>query len=111
MCVVLTLGNVMCHKPVEWSWLLVSMAFPASSTLYVLASSKMLYPASHSWPSDGREQLLRAGTMWALRAAGRSIGRSISATWVDSIVAPLGILILMGFRVRRLLSTGHKRLT
>jgi hypothetical protein len=49
--------------------------------------------------------------MWALRAAGRSIGRSISATWVDSIVAPLGISTLMGFWVRRLLSTGHERLT
>jgi hypothetical protein len=87
------------------------MASPASSTLNVLASSKMLYPASHSWPSDSREQLSRAGTMWALRAAGRSIGRSISAIWVDLIVAPLEILIFMGFRVRRLLSTGHERLT
>jgi hypothetical protein len=111
MCVVLALGNVMCHMPVEWSRLPVSMALLASSTLYVLPSSKMLHPASHSWPSDSREQLSRAGTMWALRAAGRSIGRSISVTWVDSIVAPLGILILMGFRVRRLLSTGHERLT
>jgi hypothetical protein len=55
--------------------------------------------------------LSRAGTMWALRAAGPSIGRSISATWVDSIVATLGILILMGFQVKRLLSTGHERLT
>jgi hypothetical protein len=111
MCVVLALGNVMCHMPVEWSRLPVSMALLASSTLYVLPSSKMLHPASHSWPSDSREQLSRAGTMWALRAAGRSIGRSISVTWVDSIVAPLGILILMGFRVRHLLSTGHERLT
>jgi hypothetical protein len=110
MCVVLALGNVMCHMPVEWSWLPVSMASPASSTLNVLASSKMLYPASHSWPSNHREQLSRAGTMWALRAAGRSIGRSISATWVDSMVVSSGILILMGFRVRRLLSTGHERL-
>jgi hypothetical protein len=100
----------MCHMPVEWSRLPVSMASLASSTLNVLALSKMLYPASHSWPSDSREQLLRARTMWALHAAGRSIGISISATWVDSIVAPLGILISMGFRVRRLLSTGHERL-
>jgi hypothetical protein len=84
---------------------------PASSTLIVLDSSKMLYPASHSWPSNSREQLSRAGTMWALHAAGPSIGRPISATWVDSIVATLGILILMGFQVKRLLSTGHERLT
>ena len=44
--------------------------------------------------------------MYALSAAGQSIGRSILVTWVNSMVAQLGVLILMGFWVRRLLSNG-----
>ena len=44
-------------------------------------------------------------------AAGRSIVRSISVTRVNSMVAPLGVLILMGFGVIHLMSSGQATLT
>ena len=49
--------------------------------------------------------------MCDLSAANQSIGRSISVTWVDSMVASLGILILIGFWVTCLFNTGQDRLT
>ena len=49
--------------------------------------------------------------MCDLRASGRIVGELISETWVDSMVEPLGFLILVGFGVRRLFSTGQASLT
>ena len=49
--------------------------------------------------------------MCYFRAAGRSIVRPISVTRVNSMVAPLGVLILMGFGVIHLLSYGQAILT
>ena len=85
----------------------VSMDLLSLSTLSVLASSKNLYPEYHNFTSESSEKLPRAGTMCALHADAQIVCRSISETWVESMVAPLGILILMGFWVRHLLSTGQ----
>ena len=49
--------------------------------------------------------------MCDLRASGRIVGELISETWVDSMVAPLGFLILVGFGVSSLFSTGKASLT
>jgi hypothetical protein len=49
--------------------------------------------------------VLREGTMWTCRAADGNCGRSSSASWVEYIIVPLGLLIPMGLLVMRLLIT------
>ena len=104
-------GKVICHMLVDRSCLSVRIDFPLSITLSALVSSKHLYPEFHNFSSEISDQLSKTGTMCYFLAAGCCIGRSISVTWVNSMMVPLGGLMLMGFGVIHLLSYGQAILT
>ena len=55
-----------------------------------------MHPASHSWPTERRENCARSGSTCALHAAWGRSGRERYPSCVDSIVGPLGILTWMG---------------
>jgi hypothetical protein len=48
--------------------------------------------------------------MCVWQASGRSIGKSSSPSWVEVMIAPLGLRIWMGFWVGRLFKIGHQTL-
>ena len=75
-------------------------------TVTVVVVNVTSHPASHNVPMEMRECDLRSGTMCAMRAAWGSCGIGSSAVWVDVIVVPLGLRIVIGFIAICLLLTG-----
>jgi hypothetical protein len=53
---------------------------------------------------ESKDTLLRAGTMWTRRAAKGRLGRSSSASCVEYITVPFGLVMPIGRRVMRLLT-------
>ena len=64
------------------------------------------HPASHNVPMEMRECDLRSGTMCAMRVAWGSCGIGSSVVWVDIIIVPLGLQIVIKLIATCLLWTG-----
>ncbi len=71
----------------------------------MVAEKTTSQPASHNWLMDNNEWVRRAGTMWTWRAELGRLGMSSSASCVEYIINPLGLVIPIGVVVRRLLMT------
>jgi hypothetical protein len=67
----------------------------------------IVQPASHNCPMERREWDAKSGTIWTFWAAGGRPGTSSSASWVECMMEPSGLRMLMGSSVGRWLMTGE----
>lgn len=63
-------------------------------------------PASHNCPNEMRECVAKSGTMWTWVAVAGRTGMLSEASWVDTMIVPLGLRMEMGLLVTRLLMRG-----
>ena len=98
-------SRVRCQRPVLIVRSPRRMTIPSRRTRTDAASKVTWHPASQSCPMESRDAVVRAGTIWTWRADNGSWGMSSSASCVEYMIEPLGLVIPMGLVVGRLLMT------
>ena len=94
-----------CHKVLGPARLPDKIVLSSKVMVTVCAVNTAVQPASQRVPIDRSMPSFKSGTMWTKRALAGSAGMSSSASWVECMILPLGLLILMGCRVGRTLVT------
>ena len=89
-------GMLRCHKVLGPARVPDRMMVWSNSMVTLFAVNVAMQPASQSVPIDRSMPSFKAGTMWTSRAGAGKAGMSRSASWVECMMVPFGLVMLMG---------------